>query len=50
MKEGDEIVVLASGSTLGAVRDHDALGLGPLKPEKRMVKGHDDPVEVYRLV
>jgi adenylate cyclase len=50
MKDGEEIVVLASGSTLGAVRDHDALGLGPLKPERRLVKGHDDPVEVYRLV
>jgi class 3 adenylate cyclase len=49
MKEGDEIVVLASGSTLGAVRDLDALGLGPLKPERRLVKGHDEPVEVYRL-
>ena len=35
---------------MGAVRDREALGLGPLKPELRMVKGHDDPVEVYRLV
>jgi adenylate cyclase len=50
MKDGEEIVVLASGSTLGAVRERDALGLGPLKPELRLVKGHDDPVEVYRLV
>jgi adenylate cyclase len=49
MKDGEEIVVLASGATLGAVRDRDALGLGPLKPEQRLVKGHDDPVEVYRL-
>ncbi len=49
MKEGEEIVVLASGSTMGAVRDRDALGLGPLKPEHRLVKGHDEPVEVYRL-
>jgi adenylate cyclase len=46
----EEIVVLASGSTMGAVRDRDALGLGLLKPELRLVKGHDDPVEVYRLV
>jgi len=50
MKAGEEIVVLASGSTLGAVRERDALGLGPLIPEHRLVKGHDDPVEVYRLV
>ena len=50
MKDGEEIVVLASGSTMGAVRDRDALGLGALKPERRLVKGHDDPVEVYRLV
>jgi adenylate cyclase len=49
MKDGEEIVVLASGSTMGAVRDRDALGLGPLKPEQRIVKGHDEPVEVYRL-
>jgi class 3 adenylate cyclase len=47
---GEEIVVLASGSTMGAVRDRDALGLGPLTPEQRIVKGHDEPVEVYRLV
>ena len=50
MKDGEEIVVLASGSTMGAVRDRDALGLGPLEPEQRIVKGHDEPVEVYRLV
>jgi class 3 adenylate cyclase len=49
MKAGEEIVVLASGSTMGAVRERDALGLGPLKPELRLVKGHDEPVEVYRL-
>jgi adenylate cyclase len=49
MKDGEEIVVLASGSTMGAVRDRDALGLGPLEPEQRIVKGHDEPVEVYRL-
>jgi len=49
MKDGEDIVVLASGSTLGAIRDRDALGLGPLKPERRIVKGHDDPIEVYRL-
>jgi len=50
MTADEEVVVLASGSTWGAVRDRDALGLGPLEPELRRVKGHDDPVEVYRLV
>jgi adenylate cyclase len=45
----DEIVVLASGSTLGAVRDRPALNLGPIEPVLRQVKGHDEPVEVYRL-
>ena len=49
MKDGEDIVVLASGSTMGAIRDRDALGLGPLTPEHRLVKGHDEPVEVYRL-
>ena len=39
MKDGEEIVVLASGSTMGAVRDRDALGLGPLKPEQRHRQG-----------
>ena len=33
MKDGEEIVVLASGSTLGAVRERDALGLGPIEPD-----------------
>jgi adenylate cyclase len=49
MKDGEEIVVLASGSTFGAVRERDALGLGPIEPVLRQVKGHDQPVEVYRL-
>ena len=49
MGPDDEIVVLASGSTLGAVRERGALGLGPIEPVLRQVKGHDDPVEVYRL-
>src|SRR3981189_2044445 len=44
MKDGEETVVLASGSTFGAVRDRDALGLGPLKPEQRLVKGDEAPV------
>jgi adenylate cyclase len=49
MSAADEIVVLASGSTMGAVRDRPALDLGPIEPVLRQVKGHEDPVEVYRL-
>jgi class 3 adenylate cyclase len=49
MKDGEEMVVLISGDTLAAVKDRDALGIGPLAPVLRQVKGHDEPVEVYRL-
>jgi hypothetical protein len=31
------------------VKDREALGLGPVEPVLRHVKGHDEPVEVYRL-
>jgi class 3 adenylate cyclase len=50
MKDGEEMVVLISGDTLAAVKDREALGIGPLMPVLRQVKGHDRPVEVYRLV
>jgi class 3 adenylate cyclase len=50
MTTGDEIVVLISGETLAAINDRDTLGLASLKPVLHQVKGHDDPVEVYRLV
>ena len=50
MKDGEEMVVLISGDTLAAVKDREALGIGPLTPTLRQVKGHDRPVEVYRLV
>jgi adenylate cyclase len=50
MKDGEEMVVLVSGDTLAAVKDRDALGIGPLTSTLRQVKGHDNPVEVYRLV
>ena len=46
---GEEIVVLASGGTLAAIKDRAALGLADAKPVLRQVKGHDQPVEVYRL-
>ncbi|UYN94430.1 MAG: hypothetical protein KIT25_20730 [Enhydrobacter sp.] len=49
MKEGEEIVVLASGATVAAVKDRASLGIALPAPEPRMVKGHDRPVEVYRL-
>ena len=39
-----------SGDTLAAVKDRDSLGIGPLTPVLRQVKGHEEPVEVYRLV
>lgn len=50
MKDGEEMVVLVSGDTLAAVKDRDSLGIGPLTPVLRQVKGHEEPVEVYRLV
>jgi class 3 adenylate cyclase len=49
MASEDEVVVLASGSTLAALVDRDGLGLPAIAPVLRPVKGHDDPVEVYRL-
>jgi class 3 adenylate cyclase len=51
MQDGEDVVVLVSGGTLAAVKDRAALG--PLRlppPEHRYVKGHEEPVEVYRLV
>ena len=49
MVAGEEIVVLASGSTMAGIKDRDALGIGTVEPVQRQVKGHDEPVEVYRL-
>lgn len=49
MSAGEEIVVLASGSTMAAVKDRGALGIGPVEPVLRHVKGHELPVAVYRL-
>jgi class 3 adenylate cyclase len=46
----DEVVVLASGHTLAAVKDREQLGIALATPVLRQVKGHDQPVEVYRLV
>ena len=49
MAPDEEVVVLASGGTLAAVKHREALGLGPVAPVLRHVKGHDEPVEAYRL-
>ena len=49
MTADEEIVVLASGDTLAAVKDRQAPGIDPIEPVLRQVKGHDRPVEVYRL-
>jgi class 3 adenylate cyclase len=49
MKDGEEIVVLVSGATMAAVKDKAVLGIDAIVPERRLVKGHDDPVEVFRL-
>ena len=50
MTPDDEVVVLVSGGTLAAVKDRESLGITPPPPEQRHVKGHDEPVDVYRLV
>jgi adenylate cyclase len=49
MAPDDEVVVLASGATLAAVKDLKSLGITLPEPAKRYVKGHDEPVDVYRL-
>jgi class 3 adenylate cyclase len=50
MQDGEEIVVLVSGATVAAVKDRAALGIELPPPQLRRVKGHAQPVEVYRLV
>lgn len=49
MRRGEEIVLLVSGDTIAALKDRKALGIVLPKPEIRPIKGHDEPVEVYRL-
>jgi adenylate cyclase len=50
MKPEDEIVILASGGTMKAVKDETAIDL-PTVPTPQMwsIKGHEEHVEVYRL-
>jgi len=50
MGADDEVVVLVSGASLAMVQDKCTLGLDLPPPEQHQVKGHDEPVEVYRLV
>ena len=42
--------VLVSGATLAAVKDASRSASSLPTPELRPIKGHDEPVEVYRLV
>jgi adenylate cyclase len=50
MRDGEDVVLLVSGDTIAAVKDREALALELPKPEHRPIKGHNEPVEVYRLV
>jgi class 3 adenylate cyclase len=50
MKPEDDIVVLASAQTIAAVIAPEELGIKLPKPELRSIKGHEQPVEVFRLV
>ena len=50
MQPGEETVVLVSGATIAAVKDRSALGIELPTPVRRRVKGHAEPVDVYRLV
>ena len=50
MKAQDDIVVLASAQTIAAVIAPEELGIKLPTPELRPIKGHEQPVEVYRLV
>ncbi len=49
MRAGDDVVLLVSGQTLAAVKDRESLGVVLPKPEFREIRGHEHPVEVYRL-
>jgi adenylate cyclase len=50
MKPEDEVVVLTSGETLAAAEDLKALGINPPPPQRWGLRGHEQPVDVYRLV
>jgi adenylate cyclase len=50
MRDGEDVVLLVSGDTLDAVKDRESLNLRLPDPELRPIKGHEEPVKVYRLV
>ena len=50
MMPADEVVVLTSGETLAAVKDRAALGIEVPPSQRRTLRGHEQPVDVYRLV
>jgi adenylate cyclase len=50
MKDGEDVVVLTSKETLAAAKDRAALGIDPPPPQLWGLRGHEQPVEVYRLV
>ncbi len=49
MTDKDEVVVLVSAATLAAIKDRELLGVALPEPVLRQVKGHEEPVKVYRL-
>jgi class 3 adenylate cyclase len=49
MRPEEDIIVLVSGATIAAVKDIANIGIELPKPELRRVRGHAEPVEVYRL-
>ena len=50
MRPDEDVIVLVSGATIAAVKDRAALGIELPAPEMRRVRGHAQPVEVFRLV
>lgn len=49
MRPEDEVVVLTSGETLAAVADRGSLGIDLPPPQRWGLRGHEQPVDVYRL-
>jgi hypothetical protein len=50
MHDGDDVVLLVTGNTLAAVKDQASLQLEIPQPELRPIKGHEEPIKVFRLV
>ncbi|MBS0519401.1 MAG: hypothetical protein JSR90_11965 [Proteobacteria bacterium] len=50
MGPDDEVVLLTSGGTLAAVKDRSSLGIDLPLPQRRELRGHEQPIDVYRLV